>query len=130
MPTLQGSSKDDSTIKYVKYFEHCRCDIKAILLYDDDDENVTQTLTNCTLSLLPPYHDTYFCLTISPTVLIFRNMLLIVNVLVAAKILVAFYWKPPHPPSRKERLMKMRFILLLKKLSAIVKYINGVDKAL
>lgn len=55
--------------------------------------------------------------------------LLIINVLVAAKMLVAFNWKLQYFPSREEWIQKFRFILLIN-LSARVNYYQGHESAL
>lgn len=57
------------------------------------------------------------------------HKIIIMNALVAAKILVASYWKILHLPTKIEWLMKMRFNLLMNKLTAIIiNYTQGAEK--
>lgn len=52
-------------------------------------------------------------------------MLLIMNALVAAKMVVAAKWKSQHLRPSEEQLLKFRFIFLMNNLSAIANYYEG-----
>lgn len=61
---------------------------------------------------------------------ILGHKMLIVNVLVAAKMLIAAVWKSLQIPTKNDWLTKLRHIMLMNKLSTISAYRQGVEPAL
>lgn len=62
--------------------------------------------------------------------LIFHHKILLVNLLAAASLLIAPFWKLVKVPKLQDWIIKMKNIWLLSKLSAMCKYRTGHETAI